>query len=320
VRTMRRLAYPGSGSVVVEEVPVPEPGPDQALIRVRASPLCGSERQALLGGQPGNAGHEAAGVIEQLPPGSPFAVGELVGMSAVTGCGSCDRCLAGRETQCRNGVHVSGGWHAEYAVAPLSALRPVGDLDPTTAALLSGDALGVPGRVARRFPPAADAEIAVIGLGPVGLGHVLVQSFAGAHVIGIEPSPARRRQALRLGAAEVYEPGAYAGRPATVIECTGVAEVVESALELVDSSGLVIQSGECHRAISLVPSDVVVHREITYTGSWFYASEDYPYMRQLLADGLPLRELCTHEVSAERAEQTFRDFLDGLTGKVVVTW
>jgi threonine dehydrogenase-like Zn-dependent dehydrogenase len=105
-----------------------------------------------------------------------------------------------------------------------------------------------------------------------------------------------------------------------VIECTGSPAVISSALELVDSGGTMIQSGECQQPISLVPSDLVVHREATYTGSWFYAGEDYPFMTELVADGLPLRELCTHEVPPERAQAAFGDFLNGLTGKVIVRW
>ena len=186
---------------------------------------------------------------------------------------------------------------------------------------MSGDALGVPARVARRFPPTPGAEVVVIGLGPVGLGHVVVQTFAGARVIGIEPSAARRRQALRLGAAETYEPGQYRGRPATVIECTGVPAAVEGAFELVDSSGLVIQSGECQAPVRLIPSDLVVHREVTYTGSWFYASEDYPFMTGLLAPtGCRCATSAPTRCAPEDAQAAFGDFVNGLTGKVVVRW
>ena len=72
---------------------------------------------------------------------------------------------------------MGGGWHAEYAVVAGRSPAAVDGQDPTGAALMSGDALGVPARVARRFPPAPDAEVVVIGLGPVGLGHVLVQTL-----------------------------------------------------------------------------------------------------------------------------------------------
>lgn len=317
---MRRLRCVGSGRVEIEEVDKPNAAPNHALVRILASAVCGSERGTLIAGGDRNSGHEASGVIEELSGPAPFHVGDLVGLGAVTGCGDCDRCRQGRETQCRNGPHVSSGWHAEYAEVPIAALRTVDTPDPTLATLAAGDALGVPARVGRRFPPRPDEVVAVVGLGPVGLGHVLVQSFLGARVIGIEPSPARRAEALRLGATEVYEPGAYTEAPSTVIECTGVPGVVEAAFELVDSSGRVIQSGECNRPISLVPSTVVVHKEVAYVGSWFYAGEDLPYMSELINRGLDLRALCTDEVPASEAQSAISRFLDGQTGKVVITW
>lgn len=317
---MRRLRYLGAGRVATETIPAPWIGADQALVRIQASALCGSERSSLVHGHDGNPGHEAAGVIEALTSADPrYRVGQQVGLAAVTGCGCCDRCQAGRETQCRRGPRVGSGWHAEYAAVPVSALRAVTG-DAVDAALMSGDALGVPSRVARRFPVEPGTEVVVLGLGPVGLGHVLVQTHRGARVIGIEPSAARRRQAERLGAAQVHPPGEYTGHPSVVIECTGVPSVIETAFRIIDSGGTVIQSGECQQQVSIVPSDLVVHREVTYTGSWFYATEDYTFMSGLVADGLPLRQMCTEEVAPEDAEPAFGAFLRGETGKVVVRW
>ena len=122
---MRSLRYAGGGVVDLENVATPSIGADQALVRVRASALCGSERGALLAGHRGNTGHEAAGVIEALTaPTRDFGSASSSGLAAVTGCGRCDRCTTGRETQCRRGAVIGGGWHAEYAVVGVGALRP----------------------------------------------------------------------------------------------------------------------------------------------------------------------------------------------------
>ena len=61
-------------------------------------------------------------------------------------------------------------------------------------------------------------------------------------------------------------------------------------------------------------------REITYTGSWYYASEDYASMIDLVRRGLPLRSLCTHEVAAPEAQAAITDFLDARSGKVILRW
>ncbi len=77
---MRSLRYAGGGEVRIENLATPSIGADQALVRIQASALCGSERGALTGGMVGNAGHEAAGVIEALTAAdSHFRVGQLVG-------------------------------------------------------------------------------------------------------------------------------------------------------------------------------------------------------------------------------------------------
>src|SRR5262249_20436696 len=111
---MRSLRYQGDGSVTIVDVPDPEPGPGDVLVRIEASAICGSERGGFVHGMDGNAGHEACGRIIDAGA-SGFAAGTRVGLSAVVGCGECDRCLIGQETQCRRGPTVGSGWHAELA-------------------------------------------------------------------------------------------------------------------------------------------------------------------------------------------------------------
>lgn len=321
---MKSLSYVGDGLVRQVEVDDPQPGPGEALIRIEASALCGSERGALMGGVAGNLGHEAAGTV--LDPGtSTFSPGDRVGIAAVVGCGECERCTVGQELHCRRGFRSSsssGGLHAELATVTVSALRelPAG-IDAGAAAMLSGDALGVPVRGLRRARSEPGESVLVIGLGPVGLGHVLVRAFSGAEVIAMEPSTYRRGLARDLGAAKVLAPGEDIGvRPRVVIEATGRPECIRQAFDLVDNGGVVLQSGECRDDVGINPSDLIIRREITYTGAWYYASEDYPDMRGLFDRGLPIQRLCTHEVAASDAQPAVNDFIAGNSGKVIVRW
>lgn len=321
---MRSLVCEGDGRVRLADVPEPQPRPGEALIRIEVSALCGSERPTLMNGRsamPANTGHEACGQVVD-PGSSGFRVGDRVGLSAVVGCGRCDACRAGRELHCRDEPTISEGWHAEFVAVAPAALRELPDgLDAATGVLLTGDSLGVPVRALHRVPSRPDDRVLVIGLGPVGLGHVAVRSFAGAEVVGIEPSAYRRRLALKLGASTVLPPEQDVGRGyAAVIECSGRPENILLAFHLADDAGTVIQSGECHTPISISPSDTFVRREITYTGSWYYATEDYPGMRELLERGLPLSEMCTHDVAAVDAQPAITDFLRGDSGKVVLRW
>jgi threonine dehydrogenase-like Zn-dependent dehydrogenase len=319
---VRVLQCLGGDRVELVERPDPVPGPDEALVRIEASALCGSERGLLAAGGSDtmpNAGHEAAGVVESVPDGSAYTVGDRIGISGLRGCTSCAACRAGCELYCEKGVRPQVGLHAELAAVGLSTLRPLPPgTTPETGVLLAGDALGVPVRSLRRAPSGPADRVVVLGLGPVGLSHVLVRLHAGSEVVAVEPSPFRRALAEQLGAT-VLSPDDAAPSAPLVIEATGVPAVIESAFERCEPGGTLLQSGEC-AAVQVRPSAQVIHREITYTGSWFYAAEDYPAMLEMVAGGLDVGRLRTHVVAADDAQSAVDAFLGGESGKVVLTW
>lgn len=321
-RTMRALRFAGGDAVELVERDVPRPTEDQALIRIEASAVCGSERKSLAAGSDVNSGHEAAGIVVAAPPGSPVPVGARVGVAAVVGCGTCAACRAGGEVRCTDLRGVQVGLHAEYAAVALSTLRVMPDgTDPADAVLVAGDTLGVPVRGVRRAPAPEGARVLVIGLGPVGLATVAVRSFLGNEVVAIEPSPERRALAERLGAAATVAPGEAlpdGPEPAVVVEASGRPESVALALKTVVRGGTVLQSGECLSA-EISPS-LLLFREIAYVGGWYYASEDWPEMLRLFRAGLDLRRLVTHDVPADRAPDAYAHFLSSASGKVVLRW
>jgi len=317
---MRAVRYLGAAKVEVVEVPVPVPGPGDVLVRVEVSAICGSEKAQLLAGSDVNAGHEAAGVIEVAPPGCGFSVGERVGVSAVLGCGGCRQCAHGVEVRC-DAPRVQLGMHAELiSVAPSTLRRLPAGFDAALAVLVSGDALGVPVRGVRRAPHDEGDRVVVLGLGPVGLAHVMVRSFLGADVVAVEPSAARRDLALELGASAVVAPGGdlQGPPPSLVIEASGRADSVAVAMATVAKGGTVLQSGEC--AMAEVSPSQIIAREITYVGSWFYASEDYDEILRLQAAGLAGQRLVTHEFAADYADAAYEAMLSTVSGKVLLRW
>lgn len=316
---MRTLAWNGPLDVALADAPMPEPAGGQALVRIETSAICGSELHA----PPGfNPGHEAAGLLERVPDGSGFSVGERVGLSAVTGCGSCDACLGGRQLFCRNGWRVHMAMHADHVAVPVSALRQLPEGTPAhDAVLISGDTLGVPVRAFRKIPSNPDDRVLILGLGPVGLAHTLVRSHTGAEVVAIEPSGYRRDLAMSLGARTVLEPGADIGpKPGLVIESTGLPACIELALELVADEGTVLQSGECEDLVPMSPSNTFIRREITYTGSWYYADEDYPEMVRLYEEGLAVSRLVTDVFPAKDVLAAYEKFVSKRSGKVLLDW
>ncbi len=317
---MRALRLRGDGRVEIAEAAVPQPRDGEALVRVECSALCGSERAAVRGRMDGNAGHEACGVVVSAPASAAVRAGDRVGVSAIRGCGECAACAAGVETRCERGPQVQVGMHAEYVTAAVRTLRALPDgTDAVTGALLTGDALGVPARALRRAPAQAGDRVVVLGLGPVGLAHVMVRASQGCEVIGVDPLPLRREMAMQLGAAAVLDPEEAPPPARLVIEATGVPAVVDRAFDLAEPGGTVLQSGECGSA-TIRPSQSVVHREVSYVGAWYYAGEDYPAMLELQRRGLDVRRLVSHEFRAEEAQTAFDAFLRGETAKVVLRW
>ncbi len=288
------------------------------MVRIEASAICGSELKAPEGSNPG---HEAAGIVEQSPASSAFPDGTRVGISAVTGCGTCRSCSRGVQLHCEHGFRFHGEMHADFVSVPVAALRRLPDaISARDAVLLSGDALGVPVRSHVRAPSLPGDRVLVIGLGPVGLGHTLVRTYYGASVVGIEPSSYRRVLAMKLGATEVLEPGQDPGiAPQIVIKCTGIPECIHYALSVVEAGGTVLQSGEC-KTVELNPSQQLIRREVTYTASWYYADADYPEMVNLYKQGLAIDRLITHEFAADDVAAAYATFLSKESGKVILRW
>jgi 2-desacetyl-2-hydroxyethyl bacteriochlorophyllide A dehydrogenase len=314
------LRFDGAGTVVLDRVPAPAPGPGDAVVRVEVSAICGSERGALAAGVAVNPGHEAAGVVIHAPARSGFGPGDRVGISAVRGCGACGACRAGVEVRCAAGPGVQFGMHADEVAVDVSTLRRLPDgIDTRTGVLLTGDTIGVPVRGLRRAPTQAGDRVLVVGLGPVGLGHVLVRAFLGCDVVAVEPSPFRRELALGLGASAAVAPGQAVGcPPVLVIECSGRPEAINVALRTVATGGTVLQSGECER-VEISPSDLV-RREVSYVASWYYATEDYPTILDLSRRNLAPERLITHEFPAAAAPEAYARFLSGESGKVLLRW
>ena len=337
---MRAVWQVGREQVEVREIPMPSPGPGEVLVRIAASALCGSELGAHRQDRDGpNGGHEAAGVVAQLGPGcTRLHPGDRVGICAVQGCGDCAHCRAGRYTYCERRVGLSG-MHAEYAVSRelgCHVLPP--DVPWDVGVLLTGDGLGVPHHVARRLAhrTGPGAVVAVFGVGPVGLGNVLVESRLGARVIAVDLSEYRLALARRLGAEQVVRPrpgpnggagdpadlaaqvrAACGGAPDICLECAGKQPTLLAALAAVRTEGTVVCIGE-QGPLPVSPSEQLIRRDITLMGSWFYHFSEYGEMLQLYRNGCRVADLITHAFPLADAQRAFQAFAAGETGKALL--
>ncbi|WP_374456303.1 NAD(P)-dependent alcohol dehydrogenase [Nocardioides sp.] len=216
---------------VLEDVPVPEPGPGQVLVQVGAAGACHSDLHLMHEFAPGvlpwsppfTLGHENAGWVHTLGEGvTELEVGQPVAVVGAWGCGHCEHCLAGLETYCERpdrapvpggggGLGLDGGM-AEFLLVPsVRHLVPLPDgLEVVDAAPLTDAAL-TPYHAVRRslgkLGPGATAL--VIGVG--GLGHLGVQvlkAVCAARVIAIDGREEAREHAVALGADLAMAPGA----------------------------------------------------------------------------------------------------------------
>ncbi|MBN1343161.1 MAG: zinc-binding dehydrogenase [Phycisphaerae bacterium] len=326
---MRELRMLGNQRVDVVDADRPQATDDApVIVAVRASGLCGSELGGYRADKPsdGNGGHEVAGQVVEAP--DPSWIGKRVGVTAVIGCGQCDYCRAGQDTFCQ---HFKGyaNAHAEFVARPQRAIRIFPDdldCDWATAVLLSGDGLGVPYRIARRLGDTAGKTVLVIGLGPIGLGNVLVQTFGSARVIGIDPVPYRRELATQLGA-ECLDPttdgfddlvrGRFGRAIDVVIECVGKNPTLRQALQWVGPAGTVVAAGE-NPAAEFDLANTIIRKDLTLIGSWYYQPADFEGMLDMYRKGLQVERLITHRFPFEQAAEAFTLFASGQTGKVIL--
>ncbi|MFI2364689.1 zinc-dependent alcohol dehydrogenase [Promicromonospora sp. NPDC019610] len=218
----------------VMDVPVPEPGPEDVLVRIETSGLCHTDIHAAHGDWPVRPtppfvpGHEGVGRIERL--GSAVTsrdVGQRVAIAWLGGaCGRCRYCISGWETLCEeqtnSGYSVDGAF-AEYAVVPAAFATPVPD-EVTSLDAAPLTCAGVTTYKAIRVARVAPAEsVAVFGIG--GLGHLALQyaQIAGAFTIAVDVEDHKLDLARSLGADHVVN--AAREDPAEAIQRLGGADV-----------------------------------------------------------------------------------------------
>ena len=292
----------------IQDVPVPEIGPEEVLVRVRACGICGSDVHGMDGSTgrrrpPVVMGHEAAGVIEQLAPGvEGWAEGDRVTFDSTIYCGRCWHCRAGRVNLCDNrrvlGVSCDEYRHhgafAEYVAVPQHILYRLPEgLSFERAALVEPLSVAVHA-VHRTRIHLADTAV-VVGTGMVGL--LVVQSLRAAGcgpIYAVDLDAGKLELAVRLGAEEGFQPQQCdaaaeilqrtAGRGADVaVEVVGATATVQMAVASLRKGGQLTLVGNLSPTVEL-PLQAVVTRELTLAG--VCASQgDYPACLEMIARG-----------------------------------
>ena len=306
---MRALLLSEYKKLSVVDMPTPEIGDDEVLVRVRACGICGSDIHGYDGSTgrripPLVMGHEAAGVIERVGRGvQGFASGERVSFDSTVSCGTCHFCRRGQINLCDNrtvlgvscGDYRRHGAFAEYVAVPSRILYKLPDSLPfERAALIESVSIAV--HAVSRHVPKPDDTVVVVGSGMIGLLVIQVLKDKGAqNIVAVDVDPRKLALAQRMGATRTLNPNEHdvpaavrdvtGGRGADVsFEVVGHGDTVLSAIRSLRKGGTVVLVGNLSPTVEL-PLQEVVSREISVLGSCA-SSGEIPECIDLLARGV----------------------------------
>ena len=329
---MHALVYHGPGQKSWDEVPDPKLEDDtDALVRIDSATICGTDLHILKGDVPETTpgrilGHEAVGTIEEVGMSvRTVKPGDRVLLSCISACGRCRYCRLGQFGQCLGGGgwifgHLIDGVQAEYARVPFADTStykiPEGLSDEQVLYLSdilpTGYEVGV---LNGRVQPGD--TVAVVGAGPVGLSCILgARLYSPAHVVAIDPTPARREWALTFGADAAVDPSEAArtiadltdGLGADVtIEAVGLPETFEQCTELVRPGGHVANVG-VHGKPATLHLETLWIKNVTIT-TGLVDSYTIPTLLKAIEGGqLDPTRFTTHRFSIDQAMEAYDTF------------
>jgi (R,R)-butanediol dehydrogenase/meso-butanediol dehydrogenase/diacetyl reductase len=313
---MRAAVMQGIGHIEVIEVPRPEPGPGEVLLRVGFCGICGSDLEALHTGmyEPGLViGHEFAGVIVEVGPGvTNWRPGERAVVNDAIPCGACGPCQAGRLDGCEDltmvGVTHDGAMGEYVKISARGVHRLPDGMSLRQGALVEPLAVALHGVRRSRLKPGD--HVLVMGAGPIGLLTLQCALLAGARTAVVtEIDPARTELAGRLGATAVLDPtrdnvgvaltGLTQGQgPDVIYVCTGAAQPHRDAVSLARRGGQVFLLGLCVEPVETDFLSVVLN-DLCMEGSLAGRAE-FPAAIDFIAQGrVDVESLISHQIPLE---------------------
>ncbi len=328
--------FTGQGHIQFGEKPVPEPGPEQVLIQVKANALCGSERGQWLHGSAVTPGHEAAGVVVAAGSGTHIPVGTPGVIYLMDFCGTCRSCRLGLTNQCLRkradmGFTHDGGY-GPYEVIHESIFFPV---DPNLSfadATMLLDVMGTSAHALKRAQVVhADIQsLLVMGAGPVGLGVLAMAKVLWGDALPVliaDLVPYRLALAARLGGTPVdlqqhtlsaAVRGAGLDAVDLAVDTSGKRAARQASLAVLGRRGVLVCVGHGEELTLAVSSDLIAP-ERAVLGSEYFPFGDLPSNLALLREHRAyLAQIITHRFAVGDIQHAFELFWSGNTGKVVI--
>jgi len=340
---MQSAVFVGDRRVELRELPTPQPGPNEIVVAVRASGMCGSDlryyrspRNDTFASGTVTAGHEPAGVVHAVGVGvseATAAVGDRVMVHHYIGCGACVSCRRGWTQMCTTappgvlGMNADGS-HTPFLRMPASTVLPLDDRLSFEAGAAIGCGTGTAWGGLQRLGDLGGASIAVFGQGPVGLSGTMLATALGAKVIAVDPQAGRRSQAERFGAVATVDPthGDPLAAIADLTDGAGVDLVLESSgSTAAASTGLAALAPWGRMCVVGLGGEVrfdvmAFHRsQMTVMTSWSMSLVGQMECADFVArHRLPVDELFTHHWRLDQVEEAYRQFDRQDAGKGVI--
>ncbi len=328
--------------LALEELPVPEIGPNDVLVRVRKTGICGTDLHIYNWDEwsqrtiqvPMVIGHECVGEVHGIGSHvTGFSAGDRVSIEGHVTCGNCRNCRAGRRHLCRNtaGLGVNRpGCFAEYVAMPAGNLFLLSPQIPDEVAAFL-DPLGNAVHTALSFDLVGE-DVLIAGAGPIGLMAAAIVRHVGArHLVITDPSEYRLDLARRMGVSYAVNPRER--KLPDVMAHLGMTEGFDVGLEMSGSAAgfrellSVMNNGGRVALLGIPPGEVAIDwTQVIFKGlvlKGIYGREMFETwykMASLLSGGLSVAPVLTHRFPAERFDEAFEVMRSGRCGKVVLDW
>ncbi len=328
--------------LVMQDVPVPEVGPNDVRIKIHKTAICGTDMHIWKWDEwaqntipvPMHVGHEYVGVIDQVGSHvSGFAVGDRVTGEGHIVCGHCRNCRAGKRHLCPNTIGVGvnrAGCFAEWLVIPASnAFKLPSEVPDDVASIF--DPYGNAVHTALSFDLVGE-DVLITGAGPIGIMAVAVARHVGArNVVITDINPYRLELARKMGATRAIDTRTEG--LADVMKDLGMTEGFDVGLEMSGNAsafrtmiGAMVNGGRV-AVLGIFPGEVALDwSKIVFKGLFIkgiYGREMYETwykMAAMVRSGLDITKVITHHFPIGEFKQGFEVMGSGQSGKVVLDW
>lgn len=326
----------------LEDVPEPQPGINDVLIKVHKTGICGTDLHIYNWDDwaqktipvPMVVGHEFVGEIVSVGSNVvDFQPGQIVSGEGHVVCGRCRNCLAGRRHLCADskgiGVNRPGAF-AEYLVLPMANVWVHSEgTDPEVASIF--DPFGNAVHTALKFPILGE-DVLVTGAGPIGIMAAAVVRHAGArHVVITDINPYRLELVSRMGVSLAVNPKEKSLKDVQKelnmregfdvgLEMSGSPDAFRDMVVNMTHGGKIALLGIPSRPVE-IDWNAVIFNMLTIKG--IYGREMYEswyMMKTMLESGLDLKPVITHRYGFKDFEKGFEVMNSGNSGKVILDW